>query len=136
MTRYTLTIGLFDKDTKRQKVSTDIALRIVSDLVVQIVGYGTVYTGNGIYTHVNGSIVIEPSIIYFIDGEEEEESKIKNLAWMIKKALNQESIMMEKQEVNMCFIWYKGQQKPLFNALLSPQRKGLFFMDLTTVTSA
>ena len=104
MTRYTLTIGLFDKDTKRQKISSDMALRIVSDLVIQTVGYGTIYNGNGIYTHINGSIVIEPSIIYFIDGEEEEERKIKNLAWMIKKALNQESIMMEKQQINMCFI--------------------------------
>ncbi len=104
MTRYTLTIGLFDKDTKKQKISLDMALKIVSDLVVQTVGYGTIYNGNGIYTHINGSIVVEPSIIYFVDGEEEEESKIKNLAWMIKKALNQESIMMEKQQVNMCFV--------------------------------
>ena len=104
MTRYTLTIGLFDKDTKMQKISTDIAIRIVSDLVVQTVGYGTIYNGNGIYTHTNSQIVCEPSIIYFVDGEEKEESKIKSLAWMIKKALNQESIMMEKQQVNMCFI--------------------------------
>ena len=104
MTRYTLTIGLFDKDTKRQKISTDIAIRIVSDLVVQTVGYGTIYNGNGIYTHINGSIVVEPSLVYFVDGEKEEESKINTLAWSIKKALNQESIMLEKQEVNMCFI--------------------------------
>ena len=104
MTRYTLTIGLFDKDTKRQKISTDIAIRIVSDLVVNVIGYGTIHTGNGIYTHAAGAIVIEPSLVYFVDGEKEEESKIKSLAWMIKKALNQESIMMEKQEVNMCFI--------------------------------
>ena len=104
MTRYTLTIGLFDKDTKKQKISSDMALRIVSDLVVQTVGYGTIHNGNGIYTHANGQIVCEPSIIYFVDVEEEEESKIKNLAWMIKKALNQESIMMEKQQVNMCFV--------------------------------
>ena len=104
MTRYTLTIGLFDKDTKRQKISSDIALKIVSDLVVQSVGYGTIYNGNGIYTHTNSQIVCEPSIIYFVDGEEKEESKIKSLAWMIKKALNQESIMMEKQQVNICFV--------------------------------
>ena len=104
MTRYTLTIGLFDKDTKKQKISSDMALKIVSDLVVQTVGYGTIYNGNGIYTHINGSIVVEPSLVYFVDGEKEEESKINTLAWSIKKALNQESIMLEKQEVNMCFI--------------------------------
>ena len=104
MTRYTLTIGLFDKDTKRQKISSDIALKIVSDLVVQTVGYGTIYNGNGIYTHINGQIVFEPSVIYFVDGEEEEESKIKSLAWMIKKALNQESVMLEESAVKMEFI--------------------------------
>ena len=104
MTRYTLTIGLFDKDTKRQKISSDIAMRIVSDLVTQTIGYGTIYNGSGIYTHTAGAVVVEPSLVYFVDGEEEEESKIKNLAWMIKKALNQESIMMEKQQVNMCFV--------------------------------
>ena len=104
MTRYTLTIGLFDKDTKRQKISSDMALKIVSDLVVQTVGYGTIHNGNGIYTYINGQIVFEPSVIYFVDGEEEEESKIKSLAWMIKKALNQESVMLEETAVKMEFI--------------------------------
>ena len=104
MTRYTLTIGLFDKDTKRQKISTDIAIRIVSDLVVQTVGYGTVYTGNGIYTHNNGSIVIEPSIVFFVDGENDLKNKVKTLAWQIKKALNQESVMLEETVVKMEFI--------------------------------
>lgn len=104
MTRYTLTIGLFDKDTKRQKISSDLALKIVSDLVVQTVGYGTVYTGNGIYTHVNGSIVIEPSIVFFVDGENDLKNKVKTLAWNIKKALNQESVMLEETAVKMEFI--------------------------------
>lgn len=104
MTRYTLTIGLFDKDTKRQKISSDMALKIVSDLVVQTVGYGTVYTGSGIYTHVNGSIVIEPSLVYFVDGEKNLKDKVKNLAWQIKKALNQESVMLEETVVKMEFI--------------------------------
>ena len=104
MTRYTLTIGLFDKDTKKQKISTDMALRIVSDLVVQTVGYGTVYTGNGIYTHNNGSIVIEPSIVFFVDGEKDLKDKVKTLAWQIKKALNQESVMLEETVVKMEFI--------------------------------
>ena len=104
MTRYTLTIGLFDKDTKRQKISTDIAIRIVSDLVVNVIGYGTIYTGNGIYTHVNGSIVIEPSLVFFVDGEKDLKNKVKTLAWQIKKALNQESVMLEETAVKMEFI--------------------------------
>ena len=104
MRRYTLTIGLFDKDTKRQKISSDIAIRIVSDLVVNIIGYGTVHQGNGIYTHVNGVVIIEPSIIFFVDGEKDLKDKVKTLAWNIKKALNQESIMLEETAVKMEFI--------------------------------
>ena len=104
MTRYTLTIGLFDKDTKKQKISSDMAIRIVSDIVVSIIGYGTIHQGNGIYTHNDGSIVVEPSLVYFVDGEKEEESKINTLAWSIKKALNQESIMLEETTVKMEFI--------------------------------
>ena len=104
MTRYTLTIGLFDKDTKKQKISSDMALRIVSDLVVQTVGYGTIHNGNGIYTHNNGSIVIEPSIVFFVDGEKDLKNKVKTLAWQIKKALNQESVMLEETAVKMEFI--------------------------------
>ena len=104
MTRYTLTIGLFDKDTKRQKISTDIAIRIVSDLVVNVIGYGTIHNGNGIYTHINGQIVVEPSIIYFVDGEKDLKNKVKTLAWQIKKALNQESVMLEETAVKMEFI--------------------------------
>ena len=104
MTRYTLTIGLFDKDTKRQKISTDIAIRIVSDLVVNVIGYGTIHNGNGIYTHNNGSIVIEPSIVFFVDGEKDLKDKVKTLAWQIKKALNQESVMLEETVVKMEFI--------------------------------
>ena len=104
MTRYTLTIGLFDKNTKRQKISSDIALKIVSDLVVQTVGYGTIYNGNGIYTHINGSIVVEPSLVYFVDGEKDLKDKVKTLAWQIKKALNQESVMLEETAVKMEFI--------------------------------
>ena len=104
MTRYTLTIGLFDKDTKRQKISTDIAIRIVSDLVVNVIGYGTIHTGNGIYTHAAGAIVIEPSIVFFVDGEKDLKDKVKTLAWSIKKALNQESVMLEETAVKMEFI--------------------------------
>ena len=104
MRRYTLTIGLFDKDTKKQKITSDIAIRIVSDLVVDIIGYGTIHTGNGIYTHTAGQVVIEPSIVFFVDGEKDIKDKVVNLAWNIKKALNQESIMLEESTVKMEFI--------------------------------
>ena len=104
MTRYTLTIGLYDKDTKRQKISLDIAKRLVSDLIIDTLGYGTIHDGAGIYTHTNGDVVVEPSIIVFYDGSKEDENRINDLAWRVKKVLNQESIMLEKTVVNVAFI--------------------------------
>ena len=104
MRRYTLTIGLFDKDTKKQKFSYALAKNIVADLVVNSIGYGTVYNGDGVYTHVNGEVVVERSILFFVDGEKYLKDKVKNLAWQIKKALNQESVMMEETAVKMEFI--------------------------------
>ena len=104
MRRYTLTIGLFDKNTKKQKFSYDLARKVISNLVTEIIGFGTVSDGNGIYTHVNGEVVVEPSIIFFVDGEKDLKDKVVNLAWSIKKALNQESVMLEETAVKMEFI--------------------------------
>ena len=104
MIRYTISIGLFDKDTKRQKFSENIAKNIISDLLVEYIGYGTIVTGNGVYTHHNGARVSEPSIIVIYDGEEGDISKVKNFAWACKKALNQESVMLEKTAVAMEFV--------------------------------
>ena len=104
MIRCTLTIGVYDKDTKRQKISSDIARRLVSDLIVDTLGYGTIHDGAGIYTHTGGAVVVEPSLIVFYDGSQDDENKINDLAWRIKKVLNQESIMLEKTAVNVAFI--------------------------------
>ena len=104
MRRYTLTIGLFDKDTKKQRFSHALARNIIADLVVNSIGYGTVYNGDGVYTHVNGKVVVEPSIVFFVDGEKDLKDKVKTLAWQIKKALNQESVMLEETAVKMEFI--------------------------------
>ena len=49
-------------------------------------------------------MVVEPSIIFFVDGEKDLKDKVVNLAWSIKKALNQESIMLEETTVKMEFI--------------------------------
>ena len=104
MIKYTITVGLNDKDTKKQKFSENIAKNIVSDLLVEYIGYGTIFSGNGVYTHDNGARISEPSIIVIYDGEENDISKVKNFAWACKKALNQESVMLEKTAVVMEFI--------------------------------
>lgn len=102
MKKFTISIGLNDQYTKRQQISTPAALKIISDIVVDTIGYGTIYAGKGVYTHQDGVTVSEETIIVEYIGDDE--SKVKNCAWYAKKALNQESVMLEETVVKMEFI--------------------------------
>lgn len=94
MTKFILFLGLFDKDSKAQEISTLNAFKIASNLVTDIVGYGTITEAMGIYTHDDGAIVNEPTLRIEITGSELE--KIKRLAIALKQAFNQESVALEK----------------------------------------
>lgn len=102
MNKYLLTIGLFDKDTKVQKVSTLEAYKVVENATTSIVGFGTIYACDGIYTHDDGSMVKEPSLRVEINTDDEK--SVLELARVLKIALNQESIMLEVVESKTAFI--------------------------------
>lgn len=102
MTKYILFLGLFDKDSKAQEISTLNAFKITSNLVTDIVGYGTITEAVGIYTHDDGTIVNEPTLRIEITGVELE--KIKRLAIALKQAFNQESVGLEKVESDFNFV--------------------------------
>lgn len=102
MTKFILFLGLFDKDTKAQEISTLNAFKIASNLVTDIVGYGTITEAIGIYTHDDGTIVNEPTLRIEITGSELE--KIKRLAIALKSAFNQESVALEKVNSDFNFV--------------------------------
>ena len=102
MTKFILFLGLFDKDSKAQEISTLNAFKIASNLVTDIVGYGTITEAMGIYTHDDGTIVNEPTLRIEITGSELE--KIKRLAIALKQAFNQESIALEKVNSDFNFV--------------------------------
>lgn len=102
MTKFILFLGLFDKDSKAQEISTLNAFKIASNLVTDIVGYGTITEAMGIYTHDDGTIVNEPTLRIEITGSELE--KIKRLAIALKQAFNQESVALEKVNSDFNFI--------------------------------
>ena len=62
MTKTTLYIGLNDRDTKTQIIDTIEAYKIVSNVLVKYAGGGTIYNATGIYTHDDGTIVIENTL--------------------------------------------------------------------------
>ena len=106
MTKYNLTIGLLDKDSKVQEIGTVHATKLVTRIVIAKIGFGTILDANGVYTHDDGTIVTEPSIrVEILDTEGTiGKDKIVELAGELKIALNQESILFEQQVITGEFI--------------------------------
>lgn len=97
MRKITLYVGLFDKDTHTQLINTLDAYRVVSNIVPDC----TITEGRGKYTHQDGSIVIEPTLIVEMlhFGDNFDKSYYTKLGDKIKVALNQESVAYQEQEI-------------------------------------
>lgn len=97
-----LFLGLFDKDSKAQEVSTLDAFKIASNLLTDIIGFGTITEAVGVYTHDDGSIVNEPTLRIEVSNVELE--PMKRLAIALKQAFNQESVAFEVVHSDFNFI--------------------------------
>lgn len=95
MKKYSLFVGLNDKDAKVQKISTVDAFQIVA----RIVGDATITETRGVYTHESGVQVIETSFCvqkFDFDGS----FNVKRVVNDIKRILNQESVAVVIEDVN------------------------------------
>lgn len=101
MTQATLYIGLNDKDEKRQTMETVEAYKIVQSELVRHVGGGTIYAAEGIYTHDDGTVVVEKTLRVEIFGAAE--SALMALVERLKVRLNQESIIIRRETVETVF---------------------------------
>lgn len=98
MMKYTLYMGLNDKETKRQMISTVEAYKIVSNLVSQMFDGGTIYEADGVYRHDDGTIVIEKTLkIELLFAEQKD---VKDFCETLKRVFNQESIAVQREEIN------------------------------------
>lgn len=98
VTKFTLYVGLNDKDSKLQEISTLDACKIISNIATSHCGGATISETTGIYTHENGTIIIEKSLrveILFATTDQ-----IKMMVTDIKRALNQESVAVQKEIIN------------------------------------
>lgn len=98
MDKYTLYLGLNDKDTKVQKISTLEAYKIVSNICAKMFGGATIFEAQGVYTHDNGQIVFEKTLrieILFAELEQ-----IKEFVNILKITFNQESVAVQKEVIN------------------------------------
>ena len=89
---FTITMGLFDKDTHRQEISTLDAYKICINYLMSITDGATITEGKGIYKHDDGTVVIEPSFI--INLSFIEKSTVIEIVKHLKVLFNQESIVL------------------------------------------
>lgn len=92
---FVLSIGLNDKDTRKQEIATTAAVQIVKDAV----GDSTIQLCEGRYTHNDGTQVDEVSLRVFIYDDLENIQRIKDACQYLKRALNQECIVLARREV-------------------------------------
>lgn len=96
--KFTLYLGLNDKDTKQQEIATVEAYKIVSNLISSDFNGGTIFEAKGIYKHENGEIVTETTLR--IELLFTEAIKVKALCDTLKKLFNQESIAVQEEVIN------------------------------------
>ena len=93
LAKWTLSMGLNDKDTKMQMISTLEAYKVVSNLLASTFGGSSIFEGRGVYTHENGVKVEETTLqinILFAARED-----VRAFVETLKKLFNQESIAVE-----------------------------------------
>ena len=105
MFEYTMTIGLNDKDSKRQEVTTCDAKNMISETLLHkfdIFAF-TMIDCAGVYTHDDGAIVSENSIRVEIASDDCIDDTIGLIIKEKKKVLNQECIMLKKSISDISF---------------------------------
>lgn len=99
--KFTLFVGLNDKDTKVQKYTTTEAYKIVENICYNVCGGATISEALGIYTHDDGAKIRENSLrVEILYSTKEKVLEVINL---VKVALNQESVMMTEEVINVMY---------------------------------
>ena len=99
MLEHTLTIGMNDKNTKKQEMTVEHAKMLISS----VIGDCTIKEGaTGYYTHEDGTPVIEKSLEVKKFGGSKKDI-IENVR-VLKELLNQESIVLDTKRSNAIFI--------------------------------
>ena len=105
MEKLTISIGLLDKDSKTQLISNDEAMKTVNDCFLSRLDAFTVYFAKGVYTHENGQQVQENTIrIEVVAFNDNDYNNTIQSIKEVKQALNQESVLLEKQTINSYLI--------------------------------
>lgn len=98
MEKYTLYVGLNDKDKKVQLISTLEAYKICNNILLQYTDGATIFEANGIYKHEDGDFTIEKTLR--IELLLTTKTIVDKIVADLKKALNQEAIVIQRQMID------------------------------------
>lgn len=100
MTKYTMYIGLNDQHSRKQEIPTVKAVEIIAGIFYRMTDGATISQGRGIYTHDDGQKVSEETIrAEILDFSGDGAAAVMDAAQEIKRALNQESIALQTEEI-------------------------------------
>lgn len=104
MKQYTIHLGLFDKDTKQQEISTIDAFKVAAKMAAEQLGGATITEGRGVYTHSNGVLVEEPSLsISILDlyAEDKEDFRLRVIKFRdtLRFYFNQEEVLLIENSI-------------------------------------
>ena len=103
--KYTMYIGLNDQDTYTQLIQYEEAEKTVSEVALKHAGGFTQWRARGAYQDERGAITYENTLVYeFFAATDEQMKAVMN---EVLAALNQHSILLEKQTVQSTF--YEGE---------------------------
>lgn len=102
MIKTTIYVGLNDKETKVQKINILEAYKIAQNILTKKVDGATIYEASGIYKHENGAVVIEQTLRIEILNVSEQ--IIDELIKTLKIVFNQESVLVQNEDVNIRFV--------------------------------
>lgn len=101
MKRYTLYLGLNDKDTKTQKIDTIEAYKICENMCADFFGGATIFSAKGIYKHNDNTIVIENTMrIEILEFDTSIYERVRDFVGTLKSVFNQESVAVQIEQVN------------------------------------
>ena len=92
---YNFWIWFNDKDSKIQELSTDEIMKKLENLTTDILGFWTISDiQRWVYTHENWEKVVEYSVNINRKTDSASHELVKSFVKAVKKALNQESILV------------------------------------------
>jgi hypothetical protein len=99
ISKFTLYLGLNDKDTKTQKVSTIEAYKIVSNMIAARFDGGTIFEALGIYRHSDESAAIVTETTLRIELLFADRANVLEFCKQLKVVFNQESIAIQYESI-------------------------------------